>query len=237
MRPIIGLTHSLQGNEDSVYTPTSYPNAIIEAGGTPIFLPVTSDPELLSQYLDMVDGILFTGGDDIDPQFFGENQIWGCGEVIPKRDECEIRLCRMALERKTPVLGICRGIQLLNVALGGTLYQDLASQKKDSIRHQQQQRSRYGSHPVALSNGSRLAGIYGRNSVMVNSHHHQAVKDAAEALAVTALSPDGVIEGIEMPGHPFFVGVQWHPERQVQNPEDTEHIKLFRAFVDACRPA
>lgn len=235
MRPIIGLTHSLHLDEDALHTPTSYPSAVIAAGGVPLILPSTTDPDVLNRYLDMVDGILFSGGDDINPTCYGEPQLRQCGDICPLRDEYELLLCRLAVERRKPVLGICRGAQLLNVTLGGTLYQDLPSQLPECIAHSQHQISRYVSHPVSIVDGSLLRRIHGSEQLFVNTFHHQAVKQPGCGLKVTALAPDGVIEAIELEGHPFCLGVQWHPERLVQNPADTEHRKLFQAFVDACR--
>ena len=237
MRPIIGITPSLETNESKIYTPTSYPKAVIQAGGTPVFLNFTRDDEMIEQYAAMVDGVLFSGGDDVDPASYGEEQIWGCGDICPLRDDFEIKLLKVLVEKypEKPVLGICRGAQVLNVAMGGTLYQDLRSQVPGCIRHQQQQSSHYASHKAMMTEGSKLRAIYGSTEVMVNSFHHQAVKDVGEGLVVTARASDGVVEGLEKPDHPYFIAVQWHPERQVEGPHHPEHKPLFQSFVDACR--
>lgn len=237
MRPLIGLTISIQQDEKKLYTPTSYTNAIIEAGGTPILLNVTRDEEMIADYAAALDGFLFSGGDDVDPAFYGEDQQWACGDVCPLRDEFEIKLLRTLLEKypEKPILGICRGEQVLNVALGGSLYQDLHSQFPGCIRHQQQQISPYASHKAMVEPGSRLYDIYGSNEVMVNSFHHQAVKEIGPGLVITAKSTDGVVEGFEKPDHPYFVAVQWHPERLVEREFHPEHKALFKSFVDACR--
>ena len=237
MRPIIGLTPSLETNESKIHTPTSYPKAIIAAGGTPLFFNVTRDTDIIEQYAALVDGVLFSGGDDVNPASYGEEQIWGCGDICPLRDDFEIKLLRVLVEKypKKPILGICRGAQVINVAMGGTLYQDLRSQVEGSIRHQQQQSSHYASHKATISEGSKLHAIYGSEEVMVNSFHHQAVKDIGKGLVVTARASDGVVEGLEKPDHPYFVAVQWHPERQVEGPHHPEHKPLFQSFVDACR--
>lgn len=237
MRPIIGITPSLESGEHKIYTPTSYPKAIIEAGGTPVFFNFTRDQEMIDAYAAMVDGVLFSGGDDVDPSTYGEEQIWGCGDVVPLRDDFEIQLLRTLVEKypEKPILGICRGAQVLNVGMGGTLYQDLRSQKDGCIRHQQQQSSHYASHKVTVEDGSLLHRIYGSTSVKVNSFHHQAVKDLAPGMQLTALASDGVVEGFEKPDHPYFVAVQWHPERLVEGPHHPEHKPLFKSFVDACR--
>ena len=237
MRPIIGITPSLETNENKIYTPTSYPKAVIQAGGTPVFLNFTRDDEMIEQYAAMVDGVLFSGGDDVDPASYDEEQIWGCGDICPLRDDFEIKLLKVLVEKypEKPVLGICRGAQVLNVAMGGTLYQDLRSQVEGCIRHQQQQSSHYASHKAMMTEGSKLHAIYGSTEVMVNSFHHQAVKDVGEGLVVTARASDGVVEGLEKPDHPYFIAVQWHPERQVEGPHHPEHKPLFQSFVDACR--
>lgn len=237
MRPIIGITPSLESGEHKIHTPTSYPKAIIEAGGTPVFFNLTRDQEMIDTYAAMVDGVLFSGGDDVDPASYGEEQIWGCGDIVPLRDDFEIQLLRTLVEKYPwkPILGICRGAQVLNVGMGGTLYQDLRSQKEGCIRHQQQQSSHYTSHKVTVEEGSLLHRIYGSTVVKVNSFHHQSVKALAPGMQLTAVASDGVVEGFEKPDHPYFVAVQWHPERLVEGPHHPEHKPLFKSFVDACR--
>jgi len=237
MRPVIGLTPSLESGEHKIYTPTSYPKAIIEAGGNPIFFNFTRDADMIETYAAMVDGVLFSGGDDVDPSTYGEEQIWGCGDIVPLRDDFEIKLLKVLVEKypEKPILGICRGAQVLNVGMGGTLYQDLHSQKEGCIRHQQQQSSHYASHKAIVEEGSLLHRIYGSTEVKVNSFHHQAVKDLAPGMRLTAVASDGVVEGFEKPDHPYFVAVQWHPERLVEGPHHPEHKPLFKSFVDACR--
>ena len=237
MRPVIGLTHSIQQDEKRLMMPLSYANVVREAGGTPVLLPITRDEEVIASYAELVDGVLFSGGEDVDPSYYGEDQLWACGDVLPLRDEFEIKLVRILLDKhpNKPVLGVCRGEQVLNVAMGGTLYQDLKSQLPGCIAHQQHQIASYTSHRVMIDAGSKLHEIYGETLIMTNSHHHQAVKEIAEGLAVTAAAADGVIEGFENPDHPYFVGVQWHPERLVEQEENAIHKRLFKSFVDACR--
>lgn len=237
MRPVIGLTHSIQQDEKRLMMPMSYSNVIRDAGGTPILLPITRDDEVIEAYADLVDGLLLSGGEDVDPTFYGEDQLWTCGDVLPLRDEFELKLCHTMLEKypEKPVLGICRGEQVLNVALGGTLFQDLKAQLPSCIAHQQHQTAPYASHKVIIDADSKLHVIYGDTKVMTNSHHHQAVKDIAPGLVVTAKTTDGVIEGLEKPDHPYFIGVQWHPERLVEREENANHKRLFKSFVDACR--
>ncbi|MBR6667723.1 MAG: gamma-glutamyl-gamma-aminobutyrate hydrolase family protein [Clostridia bacterium] len=237
MRPVIGLTHSIQQDEKRLMMPMSYSNVIRKAGGTPILLPITRDTEVIQAYAGLVDGVLFSGGEDVDPAYFGEDQLWACGDVLPLRDEFELTLCRLLLEKhpNKPILGICRGEQVLNVAAGGTLYQDLKSQLPGCIAHSQHQIAPYTSHKVTIEAGSQLHAIYRSTTLATNSFHHQAVKDIAPSLTVTARASDGVIEAFEMPGHPYFIGVQWHPERLVEREENAAHKQLFKSFVDACR--
>jgi putative glutamine amidotransferase len=237
MRPVIGLTHSIQQDERKLYMPMSYSNVIRDAGGTPVLLPITREDEVIEAYANLVDGVLFSGGEDVDPGFYGEDQLWACGDVLPLRDDFEVKLCRILLEKypEKPILGVCRGEQVLNVALGGTLYQDVKSQLPGCIAHQQHQISPYASHRVMIEADSKLHVIYGDTKVAVNSFHHQAVKDIAPGLIITARAADGVIEGFEKPDHPYFVGVQWHPERLVEREENANHKQLFKSFVDACR--
>lgn len=237
MRPIIGLTVSIQTDEKRLFTPTSYPSAIIAAGGIPVLLNITSDPEQIAQYADMVDGVLFSGGDDVNPAVYGEAQHWNCGDISPLRDAFEMQLLRTLLEKHPdkPILAICRGEQVANVSMGGTLYQDLHSQLPDCIRHQQKQISAYASHRAEIVSDTRLHAIYGADEVMVNSFHHQAVKEVGTGLIVSARAEDGVIEAIEKPDHPYFVAVQWHPERLVEHDAASAHKALFSSFVQACR--
>lgn len=237
MRPVIGLTHSIQSDESRLMMPMSYSNVVREAGGTPVLLPITHDEQVIADYAALVDGVLFSGGEDVAPIFYGENQLWACGDVLPLRDEFEIKLVHTLLEKypEKPILGICRGEQIMNVALGGTLYQDLRSQAPDSIAHQQHQIAPYVSHQVLIETGTKLHAIYGTTQIMANSHHHQAVKKAAQGLHIVARAQDGVVEGFEKPDHPYFVGVQWHPERLVEREANAIHKRLFKSFVDACR--
>ena len=236
-RPVIGITPSLESGEHKIHTPTSYPKAIIAAGGNPIFFNFTRDETMIEAYAEMVDGVLFSGGDDVNPASYGEEQIWGCGDVVPLRDDFEIALLKVLLTKcpEKPILGICRGCQILNVGMGGTLYQDLRSQVPGCIRHQQQQSSHYASHKATVAEGSKLHEIYGSTEVMVNSFHHQAVKDLGAGLVITARASDGIVEGFEKPDHPYFVAAQWHPERLVEGPHHPEHKPLFQSFVDACQ--
>ena len=183
----------------------------------------------VEQLLGAVDGLVLTGGGDVDPQIYGENSLPSMGSIDPKRDHFELEITRRALEAGKPVLAICRGHQVLNVAAGGTLIQDTTSQVPEAIKHRQSAPIYYPSHTVRVKEGSRLHGIFGKGELGVNTSHHQAVKDLGEGLVATAWAPDGVIEAMELPGDVFVLGVQWHPERMI----DGEMLKIFQAFIAA----
>ena len=206
--------------------------AILAAGGRPYLLPsalpLDSIPEVLSEF----DGLFISGGGDIHPDYFGGEMHPSVAGIDRERDEFELALCRQAVAMDKPVFGICRGQQMLNVAMGGSLVVDIPSELPEAGQHQwwpNYQRSRL-SHSVMLERGSQLEGIMGGAEFMVNSLHHQSVKELGEGLKVTATAPDGVIEALEMPGKHFVVSVQWHPE-WLQNFEPMRRI--FKAFVEA----
>ncbi|MBQ2953314.1 MAG: gamma-glutamyl-gamma-aminobutyrate hydrolase family protein [Clostridia bacterium] len=233
MKPIIGVTSSITADALILQMNRSYPESIAQAGGAALLLPATEDADTIARYADMLDGLLLTGGDDVDPALYGEFQRWDCGDISPLRDAFEMAVCSAFIAREKPILGICRGIQLLNVALGGTLHQDLAHEIPNSIAHRQKQPSCHPSHPVMLSEDSLLRDMFGEK-LLVNSHHHQAVRDPGQGLRITATAPDGVVEAVEHATLPFCVGVQWHPERMWRQRGGEDQLKLFRAFVQAC---
>jgi putative glutamine amidotransferase len=213
----------------------TYAHALIRAGTAPLLIPPLGDHTLLPTLYERLDGLLFSGGGDIAPARYGEPVHEKCGSAWPERDEMELTLARWAMDDGKPVLAICRGIQVLNVALGGTLYQDIEAQIPGAERHPwypDYPRNRL-SHPVVVIPDTRLAHILGATSLPVNSLHHQAVKDVAPGLAVVARAPDGVIEGVEAQSHPFAIGVQWHPEDLAA--DQAHHQRLFDALAEACR--
>ncbi len=242
MRPRIGITSWLRDDSDRLErwaaVRETYVGAIRTAGGLSIILPIADDdPELIADCLAAVDGLVFTGGGDVAPAYYGESADERCHEPDRERDLFEIHLARAALARRTPVLGICRGLQVLNVAAGGTLYQDIGCRPGTSLLHAARGEDRRKLiHAVRVLPGTRLHAIMGVAESRVTSTHHQFVKDLAPGFRLTAESvEDGIVEGLEQPDRPFLVAVQWHPERMYQ--DHPEHLALFRALVAAAEQA
>ncbi|HHW12809.1 MAG TPA: gamma-glutamyl-gamma-aminobutyrate hydrolase family protein [Firmicutes bacterium] len=236
MKPVIGVTcrHDRKQIPDQYMLAGAYCRAIEKAGGIPVLLPAQA--EFDRPLHSFCQGLLLSGGGDIDPAFFNEEPHPRLGTVDQERDRWELLLVRKAYAEGLSMLGICRGVQVLNVAFGGTLYQDLPAQyaqrpNRPLLEHNQQIPGDQVSHRVTIAAGSLLARILESTEIWTNSHHHQAVKDPAPNLRITARSDDGVIEGLEGTGDHFLVGVQWHPER-LASPDSQ---RLFAAFVRACR--
>jgi putative glutamine amidotransferase len=215
------------------YTFSDYSQAILHAGGAPLIVPSAQDENSMTRILDAADGLILSGGPDIHPRRYGEEPLAGLGEVDETLDRMEILAARLAVAKNLPVLGICRGIQVLNVALGGTLYQDIASQVPESLCHMPKADKAVNTHTIRIEAGSRLHKLLGRREIWVNGKHHQAVKDFAPGLTAAAQAADGVVEAVELEGKRFVVGVQWHPEGTWR--EDASSRKLFAAFVRAAR--
>ncbi len=239
MKPVIGMSCStlvLTGMRGVPRHALSemYVACVNDAGGLPFMLPNVA-PDYAAAYLSRIDGLLMSGGLDVDPMFYDQEPRREMGKMDRVRDIFELALMRGAIEAGIPILAICRGIQVLNVACGGTLIQDIPSQVEGAIKHEQDAlRQDAVGHAVDIEAGSKLAEIVGNTRVRVNSFHHQAVDRVAEGFVVTARTADGVIEGIEDPKHPYCVGVQWHPERL---PAETSTQNLFSSFVEAARAA
>lgn len=213
----------------------SYVGAITAAGGAPVLIPLNLDEGALRAIYERLDGLLLAGGVDVHPRYYGEAIHEKCGRIEEARDAVELTLTRWALNDGLPILGICRGIQVLNVAAGGALYQDIASQLPGAPKHDfwSGYPRNYLAHQVTLSSDSKLATILGRTEVAVNSGHHQAVKDLASTFQAVARAPDGIIEAIESREHPFALGVQWHPEEMLEDAPSMR--RLFEEFVSAAR--
>lgn len=235
-RKVIGITCGTlpagEGGSAKQSLNRPYVWAVERAGGLPIILPVTIDEDVIAGYLGVIDGLLLSGGVDIAPERYGEEPHPKLGEVDADRDTVELLLTLAALARDMPIFAICRGIQTLNVALGGKLYQDLPSQNPSHLFHQQSERQLVRhefSHSIRIERESRLEAIVGATEMLTNSFHHQALHQVAPELVVTARAEDGVIEAAEMPGKRYVVGVQFHPEETA--PLDEKSRRLFEVFV------
>lgn len=230
-KPIIGITPGYDYDKKMLYVKKGYFEGINEAGGLAVILPVTESKELIREISEMCDGILVTGGPDIDARHFGENNHEFNGEISPVRDIIELNVIRDAFSMNKPILAICRGIQVLNVAFGGTLYQDIKEQYKSDyvIKHSQSAPKWYPTHDVLIEKGSKLMEIFETGTLGVNSFHHQSIKDAANDFIVSGRSPDGIIEAIEHKNKSFIIGVQWHPELMWR--KNPEFLKLFKELV------
>lgn len=230
MKPVIGITPNFTHETGLFSLHRDYTAAIESAGGTPVLLFPSAEPETGPDALpDFLDGILLSGGGDIDPLLFGEEPLRQNGEISPLRDSFELTLCRAALESGLPLFGICRGMQVMNIAAGGTIYQDIPAQTGSTLKHSQQAPRPHGTHSVLPLENSLLAALLGKKRVAVNSFHHQAVARLGEGFSAAAHSPDGIIEAVERENAPFVLGVQWHPEAM----DAKEQALLFSAFVRA----
>ncbi len=235
--PRIALPCSMQqhGRRPSTYQiNAAYVESVLAAGGIPVLLPTALPIDALPEMIDTFDGFLLSGGGDIDPDRYGGSWQANMHGADPERDAFELALVPLVLQQDKPLLAICRGIQVLNVALGGDLIGDIATQVPNAQKHDwypEYDRDRL-SHAVSVVQGSRLAEILQSTTVQTNSLHHQALNQIGTGLAVSAHAPDVIIEAVEMPDRRFVIGVQWHPECL---PQDPKMRSLFRAFVDASR--
>jgi putative glutamine amidotransferase len=242
MQPLIGVSPGYAGpsearnfcrTADILYIDQNYLRRIEEAGGLPLLLPHTDDATVIGELAARLDGLLMTGGEDVHPERYGQNILNGT-EVSAARDRFEFHLFEIFFATRKPILAICRGIQVVNVALGGTLTQDIPIQL-GMTHHSQQVSSAKPTHGVRLAENSRLARIFGQTLLEVNSHHHQGIDQPAPDLSVVGWSEEGIPEAVEHRKHPYLIGVQWHPERLTERKEIQE--RLFADFVAACRNA
>lgn len=243
MSKLIGITAGEIVNKARPWSPItygqsySYVDAIIHSGGTPIIIPLTDDKKTLREIYDNLGGILFTGGNDIDPRLYGEEPTEKSVDVSVFRDQTEVQLMKWALEDGKPILCICRGMELLNVVNGGTLYQDVLSELDEKNDHDSSSKAEdieYLAHNLEIDPGSKLAKILGATQIPTNTHHHQAVKDVAPNYKVTAKAEDNIVEAIEPinEGGTYVIGVQSHPE-SLEKAAEPGWRKLFSSFVEA----
>ena len=231
--PLIGITCSEDYSSDNFMVRNYYFKATEACGGVPVILPSLTEKFSLEKVYSLLDGLILSGGADVDPIYFGEEPIKGVGKITPLRDQFEINLAVKFFEMKKPILAICRGIQVLNIALGGTIYQDINSQVPNCLKHDQEAPKWHATHRVLIDSHSKLGKILGAFDYRVNSFHHQAVRQPAPGFMVSAWAEDGVVEGIEAFEHPFAIGVQWHPECNWHL--DQASRRLFQSLVTSCK--
>lgn len=238
-RPIIGVVASrfLRNDHQTAGLAETYLKAITAAGGIPLLMHQTDDDDVLEWHYRQCNGLLLAGGGDVEAHHFGEDPHPNIGTLEPLRDAVELSLIRRAAADSLPTLGICRGAQVLNIALGGDIWQDVPSQYPSEVDHYASERlpvgeKHYG-HPLLLTEGSWLAAQLGTTSLPVNTYHHQAIRQVAPGFVATAHAPDGIVEAIERTDGGLMVGIQCHPE-QMQQPGEGNWPQVFAAFVAAC---
>ena len=242
MIPLIAVTTTIR-NPDNGRGPqavlnAAYVAAVERPGAAALLISPAHSADSVERILDMAHGLVLTGGEDVDPARYGQAPHPALSTVNPQRDAAEFAALSGALERGLPVLAICRGLQVLNVALGGTLYQDLPSERAKGIIHEQDAPVEQRWHGARVEDGSALHGIFGATDLFINSFHHQGVRQLAPSLKATVWAEDGLVEGVESTEHPWVLGVQWHPERgeaELMNDERDPDRRLLWAFVDAAR--
>ncbi len=231
-KPVIGVTPLYDDAKRSIWMFPGYMNLLKACGALPVILPFTADPSDVSEILDGLDGLLLTGGHDVNPAIYGQSPLPACGPPHEGRDTLECLLFTQALERDMPVFGICRGLQFINVMMDGTLFQDLPSQHPSSLRHHMSPPYDRPIHTVDVVADSPLAQVVGTGTLKVNSYHHQGIDKLGEGLQTMAVAPDGLVESVCMPFHRFVWGVQWHPEFMWR--KYPQQRAIVQAFVDVC---
>jgi putative glutamine amidotransferase len=238
-KPVIGILANLKGNDvdlsllsKSVSVSNAYILSVLGSGGLPVIFPPADSDQTVAEMTERIDGLLVTGGNDLTTLLYGEEPCVNQGSFSPERDRLDMVSIRSAFRQKKPILGICRGVQAINVCFGGTLYQDLKQEKDFNVKHYQESELSCPSHTVEIERESVLFPALG-HTALVNSFHHQAVKKIAEGFRVGARAKDGVVEAIEMEKGPFVLGIQWHPELMAAA-GDAAMRKIFDLFLKAC---
>ena len=230
---LIGLTPTQDEATGRITVNQDYLDAVVRAGAAPVLLPLTTDPDMMKTLLSRVDALVMIGGADVGPECYGEEKLPLCQETSPLRDAMEFPLARMAIQMDKPLLAVCRGLQVLSCALGGTLYQDIAAQFSPAVSHPRHDMPRDKVHEVKVEKDSLLYRITGLDSFGVNSRHHQAVKALGKGLKPCAYAPDGLLEAAELQGSRFVLGVQWHPESLSDRYSEAQ--ALFNALAEAAK--
>ena len=232
MIPVIAILGTVD-DDKTVTLLNTYARAIEASGGLPFIIPYTESEAQIKEYVTRCDGVLFSGGCDIEPKKFGEETLPTCGNIQLYRDSLELAFFKEAFKAKKPILGICRGSQLINVALGGTLYQDIPTMIPSEIPHRQKEARSLPSHSVKILSDTPLMELIGKERMVANSFHHQAIKALGDGLEVMALADDGIIEAIYHTDYSYLIAYQWHPERLCESNEDNRRI--FDDFISASR--
>lgn len=228
MDPIIGISCSTTPSTERYYLPRNYVEAVEDTGGIPLLLPPLKSKEKLTKYLELIHGLLLSGGADVDPWLYGEESTPGMRRIDPEKDGLELELGKLVVEKGLPVLGICRGCQMLNVICGGSL-----SQRMEGLKHWQSAPESYPTHEIEIVKGTKLREILKEEKIRVNTFHRQSIKDVAPGFIISATAKDGVIEGIESKVHPFVIAVQFHAEWLWR--DYPVFRRIFAAFVEAAR--
>lgn len=232
-KPLIGVTPLFDKERASYWMLPGYFKGLLCGGAVPIMLPMSDDPAVLLPVLSALDGVLFTGGQDVSPTLYNEAKKPQCGEISEDRDRMETLLLKLSMEKGLPILGICRGIQLINAALGGTLWQDLPTEKPSGIEHHMSPPYDRAVHEVTLLENTPLSELLKLRKIGVNSYHHQAIRELGRGLSAMAVSTDGLVEAVYKPDYSFLWAVQWHPEFSFE--KDLKSLKIFEAFQGACK--
>lgn len=232
-KPVIGILPLIDTEKESYWMLPGYVEGVKEAGGLPVILTFTKEQDDAKEMAQLCDGFIFTGGHDVSPEIYGEEKLPECAEISIERDTVEKLLLKEVLDMDKPVLGICRGLQFINAALGGTLYQDLKTYFPTDVIHRQKAPYDVPVHNVKIEEGTPFRDLFGKEEIEVNSCHHQAIKKLSDKAIVMAKAPDGLIEAFYLPDKKFVWATQWHPEYLHKVDENSK--KIFKAFIDAAK--